>query len=177
MYHTKNLTDKKEMKKALLLALVALAFECRSQTEFTKVIPVDSTKDNFSRARLWVASAFKSAQNVIQYESADAILCKGNIPIDRTGSGMSGTIHRTHAGHVNFSMEIGLKPDRVRIKIYDLVHEAEHSGGSIDNERPICGGMTMTVKTWNSIKEQAVEKVNALIASFENAMVKTAEDW
>lgn len=165
------------MKTTLTILGFFVALSLRAQSiEYVKVIPVDSTQDSFAKARMWVGAAFASAKDVIQYESDDAILCKGNIALDKTGGGANGTIHETQAGHVNFAMEIGIKKDRVRIRIFSLVHEAKYGGGALENEKP-AAGMFMSGKTWASVKKQTEEKIQAVIASFEQAMTSNGEDW
>ena len=69
---------------------------------YQSVVLVDSINKEklFVAGMEWVALAFKSAQDVIQFEDKDAgkIICKGSNPIDPTGQGMKGTIHTKHAG-------------------------------------------------------------------------------
>lgn len=148
--------------------------------EFKKIIPLDSASkaSHFGKARLWVANTFKSAKDVVQYESAQEgkILCKGVFVINPTGMGANGTIHRTQAGWVSFTMEITIKDDRCRIRSYDFTHDAEYRGGDLQNLKPACGGMVMTVKTWNSIQQQVIDRMEGTFSDFEKAMNTKKED-
>lgn len=150
--------------------------------DYSKIYEVPSVtqKDIYNRSRAWVATIFKSAQNVIQYENPEEgkIICKGTIQIDATGLGMNGTIHTSQAGYVHFVMQIETKEGRCRVLINNLVHEAQNSGGSLTNEKPACGTFTMAMKTWASIKNQSNDKVNAILADFQKSIneSKTA-DW
>lgn len=148
--------------------------------EFTKIIQLDSASkaSHFSKAKLWIANTFRSAQDVIQYESIEEgkILCKGSFQITPTGMGANGTIHRTQAGSVRFTMEISIKETKCRIRSYDFTHEAEYGGGSFENIKPACGGMFMYAKTWDSIRLQATEKMNSGFADFEKSMTEAKKD-
>lgn len=170
---------------SLLAAMVShaqpkLPLDAEGHIEFKKIIPLDSTAkaSHFGKAKLWVANTFRSAQDVIQYESAQEgkLLCRGVFAINTTGMGANGTIHRTQAGFVSFTMEISIKDDRCRIRSYDLTHEAEYSGGNLQNIKPACGGLVMTVKTWNSIQLQTAERMEVTFLDFEKAMNTTKKD-
>lgn len=168
---------------ALSSAQVSFPLNDAGEVEFIKVIQLDSsTKDNnFNKSKLWVANAFKSAQDVIQYENREEgkLVCKGLIAIKSTGMGMGGTIHWSQAGNVLFTLEMGVKDDRCRIRIYDLTHQAENAGGNLNNIKPSCGTLSMTLKTWNSVKIQALENVNDIISEYEAALNKESkgDDW
>lgn len=153
----------------------------KGEIEFLKIIQVDSmTKDaGFDHARLWVANKFRSAQDVIQYESKEngRLLCKGVIDIKSNGNGMAGTIHRDQSGLVYLSLEISIKENKYRVRAYDLVHEASISGGDLKNKKPVCGGLFMTVKTWNSIQSQAIDQIESIMTDFEASTKQKKEDW
>lgn len=162
-------------------AQVDLPLNTSGKAEFTKTIDLDSIskKKLHAKAKLWVVNAFKSANNVIQYDDADEgrIVGKGNADIRGNGTGMAGSIHRDQAGHVNFTVEILSKDNKCRIRIYDIYHEAVYSGGVIENKKPACGGLYMTAKTWNSIQKQTSDLITGIALNFRDAITNENNDW
>lgn len=155
------------------------------EVEFSNVIQIDSSDKNelFNNSKLWVVKNFKSANDVIQFENIDqgTIIGKGNFSIKSTGLGFAGTVHKDHSGIITFTFEISNKDNKTRIRIYDISHKAKYSGGAINNTKPECGGMTMTVKTWNTIQQQAFDEITATLNTYEAHMkkskIKSNEDW
>lgn len=163
-----------------------IEFPINSETmevEFVKVLNIDSIpkKELFNKSKLWIVDKFKSANSVIQYENQEEgkIVCKGNFKIVSTGNGLNGTIHRTHAGIINFTIDLSCKDGKSRIKIYNIMHEANYAGGSIKNENPDCGNGVMTVKTWNSIQKQAYKHIESLIIQYSTYMmdISSEQKW
>jgi hypothetical protein len=105
------------------------------------------------------------------------LLCKGVISIKSTGMGMSGTIHYQQAGHIYFTLEVAVKDNRVRVRAYDFHHEAQYSGGKINNLKPACGTMFMTIKTWNSIKNQTIDSIEDMFNEFQATLKGNKDDW
>jgi len=168
----------------VIYPLAAQDFPIDSETgkiAYVDVVDVKGKKTDalYNSAREWVALAFKSAQDVIQYEDKKIgkIICKGVIKVDVTGSGMKGTIHETHAGNVSFVLTLEFKDDRFRYSFTDFTHDAVHAGGKLENEKPACGGMSMTKQTWASIKQQLASKMDAVLEDMAQYISKVEEEW
>lgn len=169
-------------------AISQVAFPINEKTndvEFVNIIELDTIEKNevYRNSHLWVVDVFKSSNDVIQYADIEngKIVGKGNFAINSTGLGAGGTIHKSQAGVIKFTFEVSAKENKCRLRIYDLVHKARNSGGKISNDKPDCGGMGMYKKTWNSIQQQALDKTNSLLLSYENFMKSIAsnstDDW
>jgi hypothetical protein len=150
--------------------------------DYSKIyeVPNATQKDIYNRSKAWVATAFKSAKDVIQYDNAEEgkIICKGVVEIDATGLGMNGTIHTKQAGYVRFMVQVETKDGKCRVMISNQTHEAQLSGGLLTNEKPACGTFNMAMKTWQSVKDQTSDKLNAVLADLEKAINESkAADW
>jgi hypothetical protein len=177
------------MNKLITLVLVfittvSFSQESRTNWTFSEVVEVPNvTKDElYIRGKSWFAKTFKSANNVIQMDDKDAgkIIGKGAIMIESncTICGASG-IHTSNGGPVSFTIEVSFKDNKFKYDITGLTHSAKSPGGNLENEKPDCGGMAMTKKTWAAIKTQTEEKVLAMITSLKTAETSAAksEEW
>jgi len=146
--------------------------------EYTDLVKVDSTLTSdelYARARSWFATAFKSANNVIQMEdkSTGIIIGKGNISIPAT-SLQVGSI-------VSFTIKIQVKKGRYKYWVNDLVHTSPHGdGGSLENEKP-AWGWAMMKKAWVQIKDNTSiiipEFIEGLNEQMKKPLSSKAENW
>ncbi|HZK69306.1 MAG TPA: DUF4468 domain-containing protein [Paludibacter sp.] len=139
--------------------------------EYTDLVKVDSTLTSdelYTRARSWFATAFKSANNVIQMEdkSTGIIIGKGNFSI-REQFGLA-------SGHVSFTIKTQVKDGRYKYWINDFVHDASKGqiGGNLENEKPLCGTMIMMRKYWGKVKEMTDAKMITMIQDLNEQMKK-----
>ena len=157
----------------------------KGEIEYTEVVTVDSTSADklYSRAKMSIAEMFKSAQNVIQNDDATnkQILIKGNIQADYNYNYNFGHCN----GLVNFTMTLFCKDNRYKYSLKPSLHECSGckfncSGGDLLNEKPACGGMTMTKGSWDEIKAKANTDFLALIETLKKKMVvdlNGGSDW
>lgn len=144
--------------------------------EYTELVQVDSTttqKELYSRAKEWVAIAFKSAKDVIQMDDSEngIMILKGIIPI-------SGGMYLAD-GKVDFTMKIQLKNGRYKYWITNFNHssyKSGYSGGALENTKPACGSMFMMKKGWNQVKERTDEYAHAIAQNLKNFMAKQSID-
>lgn len=127
------------MKKLLLIALVAGCMQgyaqkkekltlpdiprVNNQYEYSEIVNVDSslTKDIlYKNAKLYFANAFKSAQNVIQYDdqASGKVMGKGNIECAANKTVLLTPI--LLEWRVNFSLEISCKDGKYRYRYYNF---------------------------------------------------------
>lgn len=113
------------MKRILLFGLLfpTLAFaQIKDSVGFgyTRIDTVKATKDElYSYSKIWLAKAFNSSKSVIQLDDKEAgsIICKGQL--------LNEEKLRTSTVHYDskYTLEITVRDNKYRIKIYDFVNE------------------------------------------------------
>lgn len=183
--------------KKLTLVVVAI-FTAISMTVFgqdaltyTEVIQVDSISKNelYNRAKLWLATAYNSANDVLQIDDKDAgqIIGKAIIRYNPTvlfGSGET-------KGSIKYTVKIFLKEGRYKYEITDFIHKpyggqyGKYSVGLITTAdqcpNPKSMAKKWSTKIWNDCKDQIENNMRVLIAGLQHAMTKQTEsetdDW
>lgn len=144
--------------------------------EYSELVQIDSTttqKALYSRAKEWVAIAFKSAKDVIQMDDSEngIMILKGIIPI-------SGGMYLAD-GKVDFTMKIQLKNGRYKYWITNFSHSSYkpgYSGGALENTKPACGSMSMMKKGWNQVKESTDKYAQNIVQNLKSFMTKQSID-
>lgn len=169
----------------LLFCIVSFAQEAQfpinpktNKIEYTAIVNVDSTVTSdelYTRARSWFATAFKSANNVIQMDdrSTGTIIGKGNFAI-RPSTYQIGS-------RISFTIKIQVKNGRYRYLVNDLSHTSPHGdGGNLENEKP-AWGWAMMKRAWVEIKDNTSIIIPEFIASLNEQMKKPlsskTESW
>ncbi len=141
--------------------------------EYTSVIQLEGTTKNnlYQRAIEWVNENFKSSKAVIQNSDKEAgsILCKGAMKLQLPAEDW-----------VYFSFNILVKDGKYKYIFKDFSHEGsteggERNGGSLQSEKPACGGFRMTTRYWEKIKTATDKEISALIVSLNNKMKQKSE--
>jgi hypothetical protein len=157
----------------------------KGEIEYTEVVNIDSTSADklYSRAKMSIAEMFKSAQNVIQNDDATnkLILIKGNIQADYNYNFNIGHCN----GLVNFTMTLFCKDNRYKYSLIPSFHECSGcnfncSGGDLLNEKPACGGMSMTKAKWDEIRTKVNSDFFVFIESLKKKMavdVNGGDEW
>lgn len=172
-----------QIKNSFLLAILCLfALPTFGQTEnnleYMEIIEVpNKTKSEIhSLVNEWVAKKFVSAKSVIQMNDKEAgkIICKGNFSVEmKVGMG-------TYSGSfIEFIISIDSKDGKMRVLINELYHKGGEklaSGGSLSNEKPDCGTLTMSKKNWQDIKNQAKKECISIINSLKNKVLSN-DKW
>ena len=152
---------------------------------FTGVVSVDSaTKDQlFIAAKTWAAESFKNAKEVTQVEdkASGTLILQGHFAADIMTMG----VRCAACGYTKFQMTILVKEGRYKYTITNLYHDdpvgKRYIGGELENEKPLCGKMTMYMKQWQSIKKQAFETCTLMVSSLDKKMQQaintSKEDW
>lgn len=107
------------MKKITLLFIVMISQICLSQEyydesgefHFKQVFEVDNNQDEiYTVIKKWIATNFKDSQEVIQLDTKENIVCKGNFSV-RKGK---------FTDVIDFTMDVAIKDNRYKIEIYNL---------------------------------------------------------
>lgn len=162
------------MKKSLsllILILVGGVALCQDSTYIvSKVVQVDSVskEELYRRAKLWVATTYNSAQNVIQLDDKDnyTLVIKAQFPVTAS----AGLMMRLNQGNVKYTLTIQCKDGRYKYSAENFIHECHvgyGSGGDLHNETPVG---SMPIKGWIDIKGQGKSYIENLSAAIENAM-------
>lgn len=153
--------------------------------EYSSVVEVPNidAKVLYSRAKLFMANAFVSSNDVTQLndDEAKSIVGKGNFKVVLKEP-MIGTYE---FGHVKFSVNIQAKDNKYRYIISDFIH-VDHqknsgSGGSLENEKPACGTMLMSKKRWARLKGYSHSRTQKLISQLDDFMKgetkESSDNW
>lgn len=79
----------------------------------------------------------------------------------------------TESGYVKFNIKIMVKEGKYKIDLSEFRHEGikgQSAGGSIDQEKPICGETQISNVAWLKIKEQNQEHLKNFIAELKSNM-------
>ncbi|MEM6299445.1 MAG: DUF4468 domain-containing protein [Bacteroidota bacterium] len=148
-----------------------------------KVVEVsDASKNSLhSNAVSWIATAFTSANDVIQLNDKESgkIIVKGvsryDAPAFKVGTNFS--------GYFSFMLTIEVKENKYRYKFQNLNHSSDkngYSGGSFDNEKPACGTFTLPKRNWVKIKSSGYDDIRSLSMNLENSILQESssdDDW
>jgi hypothetical protein len=146
---------------------------------FTDVIKVDSVSQDelFLRAHEWCAKSYNDSKEVIQLNDKNAgkIVGKGAFRVTVKAIGMVYA-----GGYVKYTFSIAVKEGRFKYEISDFYHTKEGSdmaadGGSLENEKPVCGTFMITKSYWSQIKSQAYDNTIALIESLNTFMTAKSD--
>jgi len=140
-----------------------------------------SASDLYVLANVWFIKTFNSANASILNNDKESgkIIGKGVISV-RIKNIYMGYL----AGGFDYTFNFTAKEGRFRYVITDIKHEGKeeyiHSGGIIENEKPECGSMNMSKKTWKNLKAQVHDNLTALSKDFEQHMSNASSedsDW
>lgn len=132
----------KYMKKLLIISALVLGMSGCATTpqqpsepiKFEKVYTMDNLKQTqvYDGARQWFATAFRSANAVIQYEdkSTGSIIGKGNMAY-RCG-GFADCMTATPSDRVDFTVRVDTKDGKMRVSYDNLTHyQPSHMSGTV----------------------------------------------
>jgi len=99
------------------------------KVKYTEVVPVENNTSGqlYGKAKLWFASAFKSAQDVIQLDDKEngIVLGQGIVVQDEAKA----LTHVRKTWH--FTIKIQVKDGRYRAEIYDITYTFEQPGNNV----------------------------------------------
>lgn len=154
--------------------------EASGKIIYVEIVKADSISKEkiYSKTKEWFALNFKSSNDVIQLDDREnfTIIGKGAIKVN---------LMSFDAGFVRFTIKVQAKDNKYKYEISDFVHDAksakrpEMEGGSLENVKPDCSGISMTKGQWNDIKTQADNQVKLLIQSLKTKIStnNTESDW
>lgn len=136
-----------------------------------------SQSDLYSRATVWFAETFVSANNVLQVreETTGLLVGKGSVAFDPSGMGAADV-----KGTINFTVSISVKDGKYKYEFKDFVHSAYaskgYSYGDLSAIEMPKGIPNFYNKNWLNAKAMVESNVDALILSLGTAMNKK-NDW
>ena len=179
------------MKKLLLLFASVILFYFAKAQEV--VLPIDSTTNKicytdvvnvegktqdelYISAKSWFVTTFNSSQNVIDLDDKESgiIIGKGQIPVYTT------SMVTAPMGYISFLVKIEIKDGRYRYTFTDLWHSNPgsegYTPGDLTLDRPGGGLLSMGMKNWNGLKEQANTAIIMMITKLKEQMQNTNDD-
>lgn len=175
------------MKYTLFLFLLLKSLSGFSQTELIKndegvysvseVVQCDSmtASDIYLKARLFIASAYKSAQHVTQLEDdkAKTIVIKALVPFVFRWAGIP-----TPYGHINYTVTISCKDGRYKVEISNFYHTHSNPNGRDGGALEQNIGIGFTKKTWEQAKEAALSEALIIKSQLRKTIVeKKSDNW
>lgn len=135
---------------------------------YQDVVSVEGVPDDdlYSRAKAWVATAYTSANDVIQLDDAAAgrLIVKGNFAI---------TYYLDRAW-IHHTLTVEVKDGRYRYTLTDFVFENEYWSAPLEMEKKFVGQK-------KKVFRQVIEHAEATIAGLGVAMVSASpvgdDDW
>lgn len=171
----------------LTVSIIITVIFGQTPLKYTEVVKIDSVLSNelYNRASLWFATAYNSANDVLQMDDKDQgqIIGKANIiykPKIFNGSEQT-------KGNIKYTIKIFVKDERYKYEISNFIHVpyGNSSFGLITTDveypdpKPLA--KKWSNKVWRDIKNQIEENISSLIASLKHDMSKQAEtevdDW
>jgi hypothetical protein len=136
-------------------------------------VPGVSKADLYTRAHGWVATAYRSANTVIQMQDKEAgqLVVKGLTRVTLRSLGLN-----ADAGAVRHTLTIYVKDGRYKYVLTDLTHDGAgvpniYAAGPLEREEgKIYSLGSATKKQWADIKRQANQDAYRLIADLQSAM-------
>lgn len=136
--------------------------------KFEKIYPMGELKQAqvYDGARQWFATAFRSANAVIQYEdkATGSIIGKGNMQY--RCAGFADCMTMTGGDRVDFTVRVDTKDGRMRIGYDNLVHhKPTHMSGTVrmqESNRPITANYPsakITIDELNKSSDEMAEKI------------------
>lgn len=184
MIYSKIFTNKGVIMRKLLLgcvlSLVAVSANAEKGETITEIQQIVDFKDLkkdaiYAASRQWIATRFKSANNVIQLDDKEngVLIGKGNIDYPCKGTawqcgGYTDTL-------INFTVKIEAKDEKSRVTFSDLVH---HNPKVIIGGKPYDTTIEQLGK-YDHLKEVR-DKFNSIFADYKQEVLKVnndSKDW
>jgi len=178
----------------LLSALTLLSITTlfgQEKLTYSEVVQTDSISQNelYNRAKLWFATTYNSANDVLQMDNKEEGQLIGKAILKYNPNVLSGS--EQTKGNINYTIKIFVKNGRYKYEITDFIHDpygnqyGKYSMGVITtseecpNPKPMAKGWSD--KVWKDIKSQIETNMNSLIPSMKQGMKKKTEtkksDW
>jgi hypothetical protein len=152
------------------------------------VVNIDSTskEELYTRAKLWFATTYNSANAVIQMDDKESGIIVGKATM-KVGYYALGTYY--HAGYIDYLITIKTKDNKYRYEITNFVHDAKLAQQSEFPSGGTAESMTHTSvrvmgfsyqKTFNQLLYEMNNNANSLVASIKKGMetsVTKKGDW
>ena len=180
------------MKASYLALIILMVFSIEninSQTplKFEQVFNSEGkTKDEmFSKAMLWVAEHYNSANDVVQLSDKDA----GNIIVKALYNHRYGKymFYGNSWGNISYTLSIQFRDDKYKISVGPFIHEHEIPATAISVSYGIVtdsvhcsqpwGKRKNAVKYWAEIKKSCEIKAYEIFISLSEAIDKKEDQW
>lgn len=183
------------MKKLVLTIIIMTAISMtvfsQKPLTYTEVVQVDSVSKSqlYNRAKLWFATAYNSANDVLQISNKEegAIIGKA---IMKYNPNVFRASEQTK-GSIKYTIKIFVKEGRYKYEITGFIHDpygnqyGKSSMGLITTDKECPNPKPMAKrwsnKVWGDIKTQIEGNMTSLTASLKEGMIKTTEskkdDW
>jgi hypothetical protein len=164
------------MKQILLIMLMPLSLAAQNSTdslkaEYTEIVEVSGTSASalHSKAKKYIATVFKSANDVTQLDDNYTTIAKGNTKVTIKALGVGA------AYHVRFTYTIACKEGRYKYSIGDYML-LDWSPGKPEINLNAPNRSTITTKQWASIRNQVAESAGLLIQELKKQMA-AQDNW
>lgn len=182
------------MKKCLFLMLVLISsvsvigqdrpFQCDTVIQAKG----KSVAEIYASVKVWVATVFNSANDVIQMDDAQngIMICKGRFHYKAPG----GVNLRSMSGYVDYTMKVQVREGRYKVTIGDFIHQSTSTqftsswsfGLIYDREEYTGGGDRRKKKVWPDLLRNCKIQCKSLVEGISGAtagggLFDTDDDW
>lgn len=183
------------MKKFVTLILVLITINAKlfgqEPLSYSEVVQVNDVLKNelFNRAKLWFATTYNSANDVLQIENKEEGELIGKAILKYEPNILSGS--EQLKGNIRYTIKIYVKDGRYKYEITDFTHDpygnmyGKKSMGLIttdmENPNPLPLSKGWSNRVWNDIKSQIDIPIVGIIDNLKKEMIKKTEsknnDW
>lgn len=175
----------------LFAALISVSTFAQEKLTFSEVIPVENLNkaDIYAALREWVATSYKSAQDVIQMDDKDAgiIICSALFEYS-----YGKLQYKAYEGVIKYTLKLQIKDGRFKAELSNIIHQNDKGNSPKCNLGGITTAELYTDKglqkkfdnnVWNDIKlkseEYAKDIFNRLkvAASEATPLNDASDDW
>ena len=158
---------------------------------YTEIMQADgiSKMELYTRAKLWFANAYNSANDVLQMDNKEGGQIIGKAIMQYKPTVFSGSA--ATKGNIKYTIKIFVKEGRYKYEITDFIHDpngnryGKWSMSLITTNEECYSPKPMAKnwsdKVWRDIKNQIENNMNPLIVSLKQGMIKQVEtetdDW
>lgn len=178
----------KKVFTALIFAILNLSVSGQGHpVSYTEVVELENISADvlFKRAKVWFATAYNSANDVIQLDDDDTnqIIGKATMQYNPTILYAS----KQTGGRINYTIKVFVKEGRYKYIITDFIHDPQGYNkigmGLITTEdecpNPAPLGKKGYNKIWKDVKNQIEDNTSLLISDLKKGMMQEtiSDDW
>jgi len=170
------------MRKIFQLLIFLLSIQLFAESEINKppienstgkytyqeviTVPNTNSQELYSRAKLWLAMTYRSAQDVIQLDDPDngKIVAKGTFSI----------VYYMNSAFIRHTLIIEIKDNRYRYTVTDFIFDNNYWSAPLEDDKKFTG---QKKKLFNQLYAKVNDLINGMKTSMEKANTSGTDEW